>query len=276
MVGTLLIVIGFQSSSALGAAYGIAVTGTMAITTMLFTVVARAQWGWPLWQVVALAAFFLTFDFAFLGANALKIVHGGWVPLAIALGVFTLMTTWKRGRGILNGIMRARSLPLDLLLEDIGRKSPTRVPGTAVFMTSDNDGRAGRAHASPQAQQGAARAGHSPVGEHRDDARRQRRECVTVTALEHGFYRVTATFGFMEQPSVPEVLRLCAQQGLNVRLGTTSYYLGSERLIPTGTEKLARWRKKLFIVMSRNAQSATEFFQIPPNRVVELGAQIEF
>jgi KUP system potassium uptake protein len=98
---------------------------------------------------------------------------------------------------------------------------------------------------------------------------------VTVTALEHGFYRVTATFGFMEQPSVPEVLRLCAQQGLNVRLAATSFYLGSERLIPTGREKLARWRKKLFIVMSRNAQSATEYFQIPPNRVVELGAQIE-
>jgi len=275
MVGTLLIVIGFQSSSALGAAYGIAVTGTMAITTILFTVVARGQWGWPLWKALGLAAIFLTFDIAFLSANVLKIGNGGWVPLAIALGVFTLMTTWKSGRGILNSITRRASLPLDLLLEDIGRKAPTRVPGTAVFMTSDNTG----APVVLMHHLKHNKALHERVillsvntaktPDVSDDSR------VTVTPLEHGFYRVTATFGFMEQPSVPEVLRLCERHGLNVRLGSTSFYLGSERLIPTGREKLARWRKKLFIVMSRNAQSATEYFQIPPNRVVELGAQIE-
>jgi len=275
MVGTLLIVIGFQSSSALGAAYGIAVTGTMAITTILFTVVARGQWGWPLWKALGLAAIFLTFDIAFLSANVLKIGNGGWVPLAIALGVFTLMTTWKSGRGILNGITRRASLPLDLLLEDIGRKAPTRVPGTAVFMTSDNTG----APVVLMHHLKHNKALHERVillsvntaktPDVSDDSR------VTVTPRDHGFYRVTATFGFMEQPSVPEVLRLCEAHGLNVRLGTTSFYLGSERLIPTGREKLARWRKKLFIVMSRNAQSATEYFQIPPNRVVELGAQIE-
>ena len=182
------------------------------------------------------------------------------------------MTTWK-GRGILNSITRRASLPLDLLLEDIGRKSPTRVPGTAVFMTSDNTG----APVVLMHHLKHNKALHERVillsvntaktPDVSDESR------VTVTALEHGFYRVTAMFGFMEQPSVPEVLRLCAQQGLNVRLGTTSFYLGSERLIPTGREKLARWRKKLFIVMSRNAQSATEYFQIPPNRVVELGAR---
>ncbi len=275
MVGTLLIVIGFQSSSALGAAYGIAVTGTMAITTILFTVVAHGQWRWPLWKALGLAAIFLTFDIAFLSANVLKIGNGGWVPLAIALGVFTLMTTWKSGRGILNGITRRASLPLDLLLEDIGRKAPTRVPGTAVFMTSDNTG----APVVLMHHLKHNKALHERVillsvntaktPDVSDDSR------VTVTPLDHGFYRVTATFGFMEQPSVPEVLRLCEAHGLNVRLGTTSFYLGSERLIPTGREKLARWRKKLFIVMSRNAQSATEYFQIPPNRVVELGAQIE-
>ncbi len=275
MVGTLLIVIGFQSSSALGAAYGIAVTGTMAITTILFTVVAHGQWRWPLWKALGLAAIFLTFDIAFLSANVLKIGNGGWVPLAIALGVFTLMTTWKSGRGILNSITRRASLPLDLLLEDIGRKAPTRVPGTAVFMTSDNTG----APVVLMHHLKHNKALHERVillsvntaktPDVSDDSR------VTVTPLDHGFYRVTATFGFMEQPSVPEVLRLCEAHGLNVRLGTTSFYLGSERLIPTGREKLARWRKKLFIVMSRNAQSATEYFQIPPNRVVELGAQIE-
>src|SRR4029450_14006082 len=140
MVGTLLIVLGFRSSDALGAAYGIAVTGTMAITTMLFAVVARTRWGWPLWQVVLLAGCFFTFDFAFLGANALKIEQGGWVPLAIALSILTLMTTWKRGRAILADIMRRSSMPLDLLLTDIGRKKIHRVPGTAVFLPSDPEG----------------------------------------------------------------------------------------------------------------------------------------
>ena len=275
MVGTLLIVIGFQSSGALGAAYGIAVTGTMAITTILFTVVARGQWRWPWWKALGLAAIFLSFDIAFLGANVLKIGNGGWVPLAIALGVFTLMTTWKSGRGILNGITRRASLPLDLLLEDIGRKSPTRVSGTAVFMTADNTG----APVVLMHHLKHNKALHERVillsvnSAKTPDVHDESR--VQVTSLEHGFYRVTATFGFMEQPSVPEVLRLCEEQGLSVRLGATSFYLGSERLIPTGREKLARWRKKLFIVMSRNAQSATEYFQIPPNRVVELGAQIE-
>ena len=139
-VGTLLIVAGFKSSDALGAAYGIAVTGTMAITTLLFAVVARSRWGWPLWRVVALTVFFLVFDLAFLGANALKIMQGGWVPLLIALVVLTLMTTWKRGREVLHGIMKSGSLPVELLLNEITRRPPPRVSGTAVFLTSDAEG----------------------------------------------------------------------------------------------------------------------------------------
>ena len=276
MIGTLLVVVGFRSSGALGAAYGIAVTGTMAITTLLFAVVARGQWRWPLWKALGLAAIFLGFDLAFLGANVLKIANGGWVPLAIALSVFTLMTTWKTGREILVAITRRTTLPLELLLEDIGRKPPIRVPGTAVFMTSNTSGapvvlmhhlKHNKALHERVVLLSIAAADTPDVS----DAER-----VTVTAYPHGFYRVTADFGFMEQPNVPQVLRLCERQGLSVPLRAASFYLGRERIIPTGREKLSRWRKQLFIVMSRNAQSATEYFQIPPNRVVELGAQIEF
>ena len=275
MIGTLLIVIGFKSSGALGAAYGIAVTGTMGITTLLFAVVARQQWQWPLARVAGLTALFLSFDLAFLGANVLKIERGGWVPLAIAGVVFTMMTTWKRGRDLLTAIMRRSSLPLDLLLQDIKRKPPIRVAGTAVFLTSDRVGapvvlmhhlkhnKALHERVVLLSVIGAETPAVEPAGR------------VSVEELGQGFFRVTATYGFMEQPSMPEILQLCDAQRLRIRRAEASFYLGRERLLPTGREKLARWRKKLFVVMSRNARNATEYFEIPPNRVVELGAQIE-
>jgi KUP system potassium uptake protein len=276
MVGTLLIVLGFRSADALGAAYGIAVTGTMAITTMLFAVIARSRWGWPLWQVIGLVTCFFAFDFAFLGANALKIGQGGWVPLVIALAILTLMTTWKRGRTILAEIMHRSSMPLDLLLADIGRKRVHRVPGTAVFMTSVSDGAPvvllhhlkhnKVLHA--QVVLLSVVSADVPVV---DDAER-----LSVTALEHGFFRVTASYGFMETANVPQILAMSERFGLRARPSDTSYFLGRERLIPTGRSRMVRWRKKLFSFLSRNALSATEFFGIPPNRVVELGAQIEF
>ncbi|MDB4881011.1 MAG: Low affinity potassium transport system protein kup [Gemmatimonadetes bacterium] len=275
MVGTLLIVIGFRSSSALGAAYGIAVTGTMAITTILFAVVARTRWEWPLPRVLALTSFFLALDLAFLGANALKIARGGWVPLAIALGVVTLMTTWKAGRSLLTGIMRGASLPLDLLLDEIGRRPPHRVSGTAVFLTSTADGapvvlmhhlKHNKALHEQVVLLSVVVADVPSV----DEAGR-----VEVTAMAHGFFRVRASYGFMESPNVPEVLALAESSGLRARPMETSYYLGRERLIPTGTAPMARWRKRLFILMSRNARSAAEYFGLPSNRVVEMGAQIE-
>jgi KUP system potassium uptake protein len=276
MVGTLLIVLGFRSSDALGAAYGIAVTGTMAITTILFAVVARTQWGWPLWQVITLACCFFTFDFAFLGANALKIEQGGWVPLVIALSILTLMTTWKRGRAILADIMLRSSMPIDLLLTDIGRRRVHRVPGTAVFMTSVTDGAPvvllhHLKHNKVLHQQVVLLSIVSAdVPEVEDSERLQ------VTPLDHGFFRVTAEYGFMETPNVPRVLAMSERYGLRARPSDTSYFLGRERLIPTGRSPMSRWRKKLFSFLSRNARSATEFFGIPPNRVVEHGAQIEF
>ena len=276
MVGTLLIVLGFQSSSALGAAYGIAVTGTMAITTLLFAVVARTRWQWPMWRVAGLAAFFFAFDFAFLGANALKIARGGWVPLALALAVLTLMTTWKTGRGLLNDIMRRSGLPLELLLQEVGRKPPHRVPGTAVFLTSSSAGAPVvllhhlKHNKALHRQVVLLSIAAADVPDVEDAAR------VRVSALEHGFYRVTATYGFMETPNVPHVLALAKGQGLETQPMETSFYLGRERLLPVGSAPMARWRKQLFVFMSRNARSAAEYFGLPSNRVVELGAQIEF
>ena len=276
MVGTLLIVAGFKSSSALGAAYGIAVTGTMSITTLLFAVVARTRWGWPKWRVVALAAFFFVFDFAFLGANAMKIIQGGWVPLAIALGVLALMTTWKVGRERLYDIMKSRSLPIELLLGEIERRPPPRVAGTAVFLTSDAEGASvvllhHLKHNKALHEQVvllSVKPADVPYVEGEDR--------VTVKPLGQGFFRVLVRSGFMETPNVPELLALGAEHGLRTKLMETSYYLGREQLIPVGAAKMAKWRKKLFVLMSRNSQSAAHFFGLPSNRVVELGAQIEF
>jgi KUP system potassium uptake protein len=276
MIGTLLIVVGFRSSSALGSAYGIAVTGTMSITTLLLAVVARSRWNWPLGRVVALSAFFLVFDLAFLGANALKIASGGWVPLAIALGVLTLMTTWKRGRELLGGIMRSASLPIELLLAEIERRPPPRVPGTAVFLTSDSQGAPvvllhHLKHNKALHRQVVLLSITPADVPYADDVDR-----VRVQPLGQGFYRVLVQSGFMETPNVPEILALCEGEGLHAAPMETSYYLGREQLLATGSSGMARWRKRLFVVMSRNAQSAARFFGLPPNRVVELGAQIEF
>jgi KUP system potassium uptake protein len=299
MIGTLLIVIGFRSTSSLGAAYGIAVTGTMSITTLLFAVIARVRWHWPLWRVLLLAGFFFTFDFAFLGANALKIEQGGWVPLVIAAFVGVLMTTWKRGRQRLMDIVRENTIPMDLFLADVGRWKPHRVPGAAVFLTSTPSG-------AP------------PVLLHHLKHNKVLHEKVVLMSivtegiphvslgdqvecqdLGQGFYQVVAHYGFMETPDVPAVLQALGRSDGNrtpvgMKLMETTFYLGRETLIATSASKrrappaapsdgatatvprMASWRKKLFILMTRNARSATAFFGLPPNRVVELGAQIQF
>ncbi len=276
MIGTVCIVLGFKSSAALGAAYGIAVTGTMAITTLLFAAVARTRWNWPLWQVLALSSFFFVVDIAFLSANAVKIAAGGWVPLAIAGALLLLMTTWKRGRDALQQVLQRAGLPLDLMLAELSRRPAPRVPGTAVFLTSDSKGAPvvllhHLKHNKALHQQVvllSITSSNVPTVPHEERA--------TVTSLEHGFWRVTARYGFMESPDVPALLAQCAEQGIVARPMETSYYLGHERLLPTGSTKMVGWRKRLFVLMSRNAQSAAQFFQLPSNRVVELGAQIEF
>jgi KUP system potassium uptake protein len=276
-IGTLLLVVGFGSASALGGAYGVAVTGTMAITTVLFVSVAKQRWSWKPWQVAVFVVLFLTIDLAFFSSNLLKVPHGGWVPLLVALVVYTLMTTWKRGRTLLSSILRRSSLPLDLFLRDVANRKPVRVPGTAVFMTSDPEGTPVvllhhlKHNKVLHEQVMLMSITSAEVPEVPDEER------VEVERLSESFVRVVARYGFMETPNVPEILEYCEESGIeHLRPHEVSFFLGRERLIHTGSARMARWRKKLFGVMSRNAQGATEFFQIPPNRVVELGAQIEF
>lgn len=275
MVGCLTIVVGFRSTSALGAAYGIAVTGSMAISTILFSTLARTRWQWSWPKVLGLAALFLTVDLSFFGSNALKIVHGGWVPLVIAISVFTLMTTWNSGRRIVQSLLARGSLPIDLFLADVAKRKPFRAPGTAVFMTSNPEGaplvllhhlRHNKTLLENVILLSILATNVPTVPEE---------ERITVTDLGEGFWRVVARYGFMEKADVPQVLARCRNMGVVADRRDTTYFLGRERLLPTGRARLARWRKKLYIIMSRNSRTATEYFAIPPNRVVELGAQLE-
>ena len=278
MIGCLLIVLGFRSVGALSAAYGIAVTGTMSITTILFYLLARSRWNWSLMHALSFAIFFLIIDLAFFGSNALKILHGGWVPIIVGLGIFTLMTTWYTGRRIVLKLLTRGSLPIDLFLNSVAEHKPVRVPGTAVFMTSDPEGAPlvilhHLKHNKVLHEQVVLLSVLSAnVPEIPEDER------ILAVPLREGFWRVKARYGFMETPNVPNILFRCRDAGIKSEKLHTTYYLGRERLIPNPHSKarLASWRKKLFIFMSRNSRTATEFFGIPSNRVVELGAQLEF
>ncbi len=282
MIGCLVIVLGFGDSASLGAAYGIAVTGTFCITTAIFTVIAIRRWNWPVWQGLLFFAVFITLDGALFGASMLKLWHGGWVPLAIAVVLFILMTTWKRGRDILRERMVDISLPLETFLEDIGRRSPVRVPGTAVFMTSEAAGVPVVLlhHLKHNKVLHETVILLSIVTDEVPEVPRVER--VRIEALGQGFFRAIGHYGFMESADVKEILQKCRDFGIAARPLDTSYYLGREQLIPRrgawkkGGLSMTIFRKKLFALMSRNALSATQYFQLPPNRVVELGTQIEF
>ena len=280
-VGCLIIVMTFQNTSALGAAYGIAVTGTMLITTILFYVVARLRFRWTVLQAASLTAVFLIIDGSFFSANAVKLMHGGWVPMALGIALFTGMLTWKRGRALLSARLREVTMPLSLFLESVEKGSVHRVAGTAVFMTGNDEG-------VPPVLLHHLK--HNKVLHERvllvsvktaDVPETSAAERVRVVPLGSGFWRVVASYGFMQSPNMPQVLEIVDQMGIRCKPMETSYFLGRERLIPIAGRpgepfSLPRWRKILFAIMTRNARSATEFFAIPPNRVVELGTQIEF
>lgn len=275
MIGCISLVLGFGSSSALAGAYGVAVTTDMVFATLLFTAVAliRWRWGWP--RALALAAILLAVDLSFWSANIIKVPDGGWFPLVVGAVVFTMMTTWKKGRTVLAERLRKGSVSFDAFAEQLEREKFLRVPGTAVFMYSDPA-------ATPPALLHNLK--HNKVLHERvlllsveslDTPHVPESERIDVQALGHGLYRIVLRYGFMEDPDVPRDLTLTAKFGLEVNPRQVSYFLGRERVIASKRPGMAIWREKLFGVMNRNARNATDFFRLPPNQVVEVGAQVE-
>lgn len=274
-VMTCWLVLEFGSSSALASAYGIAVSTTTTITTILACSVAFVQWKWGWFKVSLVFVLFFAIDFAFLIANFSKVADGGWFPLLIGAVVFTLMTTWRRGRQILSERMREKSVPFPDFLRSIVSSPVARVQGVAVFMTGDSFG-------APSALLHNVK--HNKVLHERsimmtviteNEAHVPQADRVEVTHLGESFYRVIARYGFMETPNIRDILGSCGSKELHLDLPEITFFLGRETLLATERPGMAIWREKLFAYMSRNAERATAYFDIPPQQVVEMGLQIE-
>jgi KUP system potassium uptake protein len=275
MAATILMVIGFGSSTNLAAAYGIAVTMTMVITALLLYVVATERWRWPVAIVLPVTAIFVIADLAFFGANFLKVTHGGWVTLLIAGAIFTLMTTWKTGRRLVAERLSARAFPLEDFVASVQATPPHRVPGTAVFMTGQSQG-------TPPAlahnlrynkilhedvivlNVATARVPHVAANEK-----------LVIRKFGCGVFHVRLQYGFMEDPDIPAALIRARTLGVEVDPGDITYFLGRETIIVSRRRGMALWREALFVLMARNAVRATAYFRLPPERVVELGVQVE-
>ena len=275
MLATMALVIGFGSSSKLAAAYGIAVTGDMVITTLLAAVVFREIWRWSKLKTGLLIGLFLVIDIAFFSANLLKVPDGGWVPLLIGAIIFVLMLTWKNGRYLLYKHLKSEAMELTPFIEALGAHPPPRVPGTALFMTPNPEG-------VPHAMLHNLK--HNKVLHEKvviltvrfsDYPHTNSAERVTVEALPFEFYRVTINYGFKDEPDLPRDLVLCNKYGLIFDTMDTSFFIGKEILIASEKSGMAYWRKKIFIGMFRSAETITNQFKLPPNRVVELGSQVK-
>jgi KUP system potassium uptake protein len=274
MIATMALVIGFRSSGNLAAAYGIAVTGDMVITTLLASVVFIEIWRWSKLKTYLLVGLFLIIDFAFFSANVLKIPDGGWVPLLIGIIIFMLMLTWKTGRSLLIRKVKSEAMAIEPFIEAIGAHPPPRVPGTALFMTPNPEG-------VPHAMLHNLK--HNKVLHEKvviltvrflDFPHTNQEERVSVEALPYEFYRVTVKYGFKDEPDLPRDLALCSKYGLEFDAMDTSYFIGKESLIASNPQGMSLWRKKVFISLFRTAETITNQFKLPPNRVVELGSQI--
>ncbi len=272
---TIALVLGFQTSSDLAGAYGVALSTLMALTTVMFYVMSREVWGWSFVKAASVSGLFLIVDLTFLAANALKIWHGGWVPLVIAIALYFVMITWKKGREILAKRMMEKTVPLKLLLADLAAEPPIRVPGTAVFMYGSADG-------TPPAL--VLNLTHNKVLHEKivfltvmteDVPHVGGEQRVTVRRSGKGFHSVVARYGFMQDPDINEILAACKTNGLSIPLEGTTFFLGRETLIASDRPGMAMWRERLFSFMSRNALRATAFFKIPPNQVFEVGAYVE-
>ena len=274
MIAVIALVLGFQSSTNLAAAYGIAVTGAMFIDTILLAAVLISLWRWPVWKAAPLVAVFIVVDMAYFGANLLKVPQGGWVPLVIGLIIFTLLTSWSRGRALMRASMAEGAIPIEVFAKS-AHSSATRVPGTAIFMASSASG-------VPSALLHNIK--HNKVLHERvviltvaiqdvpyvDDADR-----CSVKDLGQGFFRMSLRYGFLEETDVPAALARADVCGGPFTMMKTSFFLSRQTLLPSAKPGMALWREKLFAWMLRNAASAMEFFRLPTNRVVELGSQVE-
>ncbi|HEY3521302.1 MAG TPA: potassium transporter Kup [Rhodanobacteraceae bacterium] len=275
LVLVVLAVVGFRSSENLGAAYGIAVTGTMVVTTLLALIVMRRLWHWPRVAVAAIGGLFLVIDLALFGANLIKVEHGGWFPLVLGLLVFIVMTTWRRGRELLLRELRTTGLALDPFIASIAEHPPQRVPGTAVFLTAN-------ANAVPHALLHSLK--HYKVLHERnvilsvetlDTPLAEAGERIELRDLGHAFHALTLRFGFAEDQDVPAALAACTAGGLRFDMMDTTFFLSRETIVASHRAGMVIWRDKLFALMARNALAATAFFRIPGNRLVELGTQVE-
>ncbi len=275
LVCVLGLILAFQSSSELASAYGIAVTACMVIDTIVMFVVVQLYWGWSLPRALLTWGAFLAIDGLFFSSNLLKVVEGGWFPLLVGALVFLLLATWYKGRNILRAQMREDSIPIEKFVSRVTDKSPARVSGTAIFLTGDltnvpftllHNLKHNKVLHQRVVFLSVATEDHPFV---REDER------LLMEELGKGFYRLQVRYGFKESPNVPRALSDCVRLGLDFDLMETSFFLGREKLVPGLHSKMSRWRDRLFIWMARNALSATEFFRIPSNRVVELGTQVE-
>ncbi len=274
LLGVLLLVVLFRSSGALASAYGIAVTGTMVVTAILALIVIWRFWNWPFWAAAALMLPFLFIDLTFLGANLLKVFQGGWVPLLIGAIVMIIMITWRRGAKILADKTRRLETPIGSLIDSLEKKELCRVPGTAVFFTADKD-------SAPTALLHSLK--HYKVLHEKNviltivtetTPRVSPTERVSIEPLGGSFQRVILRFGFMETPNVPKALGFARKEGLSFDIMSTSFFLSRRSVRFDARSQMPRWQDRLFIVLAQNADDASSYFQLPTDRVVEIGTQV--
>jgi KUP system potassium uptake protein len=274
MVGVLVLLVTFKTSSNLAAAYGIAVTGAMFVDTLLFFVIVRHLWKRPAWQAALAAGGFGVVDLVFISSNLLKIPQGAWLPLVLGAGLVVVMWTWTRGAQILTEKSRRDSVPLDELSEILRARSPHRAPGTAVFLTSEPD-------VAPVALMHNLK--HNKVLHQKnvvltvrvaETPRVKDEDRVTIEPINDDFTKVIIAYGFMESPNIPKALGLCRRQGLKFDIMATSFFLGRRSVVPSAQSGMPLWQDKLFIFLMKNAANPTDFYKIPPGRVVELGTQV--
>ena len=274
LTGVLLLVALFRSSGALASAYGIAVTGTMVVTGLMAIIVIRRVWGWPLLGALGLMVPFLFIDLTFLSANLLKVVEGGWMPLALGAVVMIVMYTWRRGSRLLFEKTRRQEIPLEGLVASLEKKPPTRVPGTAVFFTSDPQSAPTALLHSLKHYKVLHEKNVILTIETADTPRVNPAERVRIEPVGDTFTRIMLRFGFMETPNVPKALAIARKLGWQFDIMSTSFFLSRRALKPAAHSGMPRWQDRLFIGLTRVANDATDYFQIPTGRVVEVGTQV--